>query len=366
MLIYLVVFLISLFFINFYYKKNINRSAKIIAIVIGILLPCLLAGFRDYSVGTDINTYGNIWFMYAKNAKNLFKFLQFAKWSNIGIGYALLNYTTARICPSPHFFYFVLNLIANVLIFISLLRNKDICNITLGMAIFYLVFWGIFLNALRQSIAISIVFFSYYYVRHNNIFKFLICIVLAYTFHSSAIIGLLIYFIHFINIYLKNKVLKIVIAFFMLIPITFFWNILSVINSIGLLPNRYAEYLESVNRGGGAVIRIVFYGLLLFLFLIFISRKNTMKEKKDLLFYLIVSLCFSTLAFKDAQSVRVAHYFDVFCCYSIPYLSMNSRVNKSDIIYCKITWAIIFIVYFIFVFGIRGSDGIVPYLFMRS
>ena len=57
-MIYLIVFLISTFLISLGLKTKRSFLRRIL-VFSGILLPCLLAGFRNISVGTDTsaNTY---------------------------------------------------------------------------------------------------------------------------------------------------------------------------------------------------------------------------------------------------------------------------------------------------------------------
>lgn len=47
---------------------------------------------------------------------------------------------------------------------------------------------------IRQFLAISIIVLSYKYIEEKKMIKYLLCILIAMQFHSSAIIGVIIYF----------------------------------------------------------------------------------------------------------------------------------------------------------------------------
>ena len=57
-MIYVLMFVTSLFFLKIacIFRKN-NKLLFLLFSIIGILLPCLLAAFRDLSIGTDIKVY---------------------------------------------------------------------------------------------------------------------------------------------------------------------------------------------------------------------------------------------------------------------------------------------------------------------
>ena len=82
----------------------------LITVFIALLIPSMLAGYRDYTIGTDVLVYGNYWFEMTKGL-DLQSYVQWATASSIGSLYALLNYTVSRFSENPHVFYFVLSFI---------------------------------------------------------------------------------------------------------------------------------------------------------------------------------------------------------------------------------------------------------------
>ena len=84
-------------------SKRRFRAISIVFAFLGLLIPSILAGVRDFSIGTDINVYGNIWFERAHNI-SLYQYLKWASVSSIGIVYALLNYIVGLFTEDAHVF----------------------------------------------------------------------------------------------------------------------------------------------------------------------------------------------------------------------------------------------------------------------
>lgn len=365
MVIYIVTFLLSVFL--FAISGNVKgKNERKILIALGILIPSIIAGVRDYTIGTDIYTYGNTWFNYAVGFQNYFKYVQYAAWSSIGVGYATLNFIVSRFTSNAHWFYFVLNLIANILVYRGLEKNKDICNVPLGMAVYYCVFWGIFLNALRQSIALAIIFWGYNYLRNNKPIKYFGTAILAILFHSTAIVALPAYFVHVV-INGKNRfAIRCTVVVMSGIAISFFWTIVDFLWKNGLLSSRYGEYLSRNAVGGGTLIRFALYGSICMLLYFIVKKSASSYELNDFRIFSIYSVFLSLLAFNDAQSVRIAHYYDMYIIYAVGFLLNHSKIkgNSKKLYFYVLLFA--FLIYWVFVFGYRQSDQIVPYIFMRN
>lgn len=365
MSIYIIVFSTSVLLLllnEHIQEKNVKR----LLVVIALLLPSIVAGVRDYTIGTDIQTYGNYWFEMARSSNNYLKFVQYANWSSIGPGYSTLNFLVSRFTENAHWFYFILNLIANILVYLGLKKNQDICNVSIGMAVYYFVFWGIFLNALRQSIALAIIFFSYSYLRRQKFIKFLVGVLIAMTFHNTAIISVVALPVHIaINGKGRQKIRLLVVAL-STIFILFSWQIFRIAVNLGIISARYETYLNDGNSGGGGFIRIALYGGIMVLLWIFAKRQDKSFELNDYRMFTLYSLLLSSLSFIQSQSVRIAHYYDMYLIYTISYLYIHARIKEKDkrIFYCTIF--ILFLIYWLFVFVYRKSDQIVPYVFMES
>ncbi len=79
-----------------------------------------------------------------------------------------------------------------------------------SMVLYYLLFYSFSLNIMRQMMAMSILLFSYRYIKRRQMFKFMICVVIASLIHISSVIGFALYPIYGVcigkdSIYLQHK-----------------------------------------------------------------------------------------------------------------------------------------------------------------
>lgn len=364
MIPYLIIFTSS---VVFFYISGItkNKILKFLSVAIAILLPSILAGLRDYSIGTDVNLYGNIWFENACNANGYLEYVQYASWGSIGVGYATLNYIVAMFTNNAHWFYFLLNLITNLFIYFGLRRNKNVCSIPIGFMVYYFVFYCIFLNALRQSLAVAIIFWGFYFIQNDKFIKYVFTVIFASLFHSTALIAFALYVIH----WLMNRKNRNLIKIMLVVSVTFvsleFWNILEFLSKYGLISERYGAYLNSSSQGGGVIIRIIFYGTFCFLLYFFSNFPQNSQLENDFKVFNLISVLLSFLAIREAQSVRIVMYFDIYLIYYCPYVLRSNLIAKKDKIFFQFIIIILIVIYWIVVFGIRKSDQVVPYIFMR-
>lgn len=126
MIIYILMFICSLFFIYIGEQLDVEKNFKKTAVLVGnsvfyvpsiikmttiggiyllaILLPSFLAGYRDYTIGTDVLVYGNIWFHNAILSNNFWNYMEWANNSSIGVLYATFNYVVSRFTSNVHIF----------------------------------------------------------------------------------------------------------------------------------------------------------------------------------------------------------------------------------------------------------------------
>lgn len=219
-------------------------------------------------------------------------------------------------------------------------------------ALSYLIFLGLgFLGfdfcILRQSIALVICFYSFKYIKEKNYFIFILAVVLATTFHKTAIFYLLLYPIanqKFKNIGLIKKVLL------------FIMFAIGSLFIFPLLTRLYInDYSSSIIVGEGINLLIVY---MVIIFIQIQMKKEAAKADTKLydascgvVYFQVGSIFFSLFS-------RVTMYFSILLTLSIPNLLYNSRNKK---VYFFI---IISIFTFLFLINLIGnSTRIVPYLF---
>lgn len=140
MAIYFGTFIVSYFFClcgEQLCKANKKRASAIL-LCLAVLVPALLAGIRDYTIGTDIATYGHWLFIGAKQAPNPLKFA----FSNTSIDflYSILVYSTAHLFSSEHWLYFFTGLLIYGFTMAGIYRYRKIISISIAWVCFLFCF----------------------------------------------------------------------------------------------------------------------------------------------------------------------------------------------------------------------------------
>lgn len=366
---YLIIFTVSLFFMH---CSEISKSKykNILFAILAIFILSLFAGLRDYTIGTDVLLYGKGWFEKSLEFDSLILFLKKADEYSIGIGYAALNFFVSRISVNFHFFLFIFQFIHLTLIYVTIRSFKSYVNITFAFFIYLFSFYNISFNILRQIMAVSIVFFGFRYIQNRKLIKYLLTILLAWSFHSTAIIGLLLYPISraITNRKIKkvSKMIVIISGILSVIGFRYIINFLNMINIMDL--NRYMHYLTD-ETGGGRFVRLSYW---LFVFIVILLCRKCIKHKSDLYemleMYMLLSTFFSLICFLGGSFiVRIAYYIDF---YQILYLPFAVRYLPFTIGNKKNEANFMIIGLFIFIFWvinivIRNNGFTYPYSFMN-
>ena len=371
MLIYIITFALSIILIGISELKKTNHYVRNACIITAILAPSILAGVRDYSIGVDVLNYGNIWFYRANGVTNLWDYLQSANRQSVGPGYALLNYLVTQFTDNPHWFYFFLALIEILLVYFAVKQYRKTISIPLSLCIYFFLYYNDSLNILRQYPAVLIVLYSLKYIRSRRLLPFFICVLLASSFHVTAIIGAVLYPVGLLS---ESRIRK-EFYYLMIIGVVAISagldSIISIISSYGIIRyDRFASYTAGEYVVGGRYLRFLLYGMQFFLFLLNKKRIEKKYNHTNIFFSICtISLIMSLLPFiyQSAYIVRIAYYFDVFSIVYMPLVADNMKIR----LWRKNTWkwAMIIMIYFtywIFVYIVRNGAATYPYLFMQS
>lgn len=268
-MIYFLVFCLSCFFFNLpKYVKN--ESITKVSYFIAVMIPVILSAFRGINVGKDVTTYAYPTFLYASRVSNFGDLLGYL---GMEPGYLLIVYIGAKYL---HSFSFVLgfNQLVVDYCFYKVIREKNgEDDLAITMMVFYLFIYGSTLNAMRQSVAISLSLLSTYYFTEKKYRYSIILVIIAFTFHMSAIVSVLFWVIYFIAD--KERIYRIVNVIIVVSSFVLYnsWNgfLSRIINFIMLWTNRYSGYLSYVKVGERNETSII-CGVLAIIILFFVNR----------------------------------------------------------------------------------------------
>ena len=355
---------LDVFFILFIYLIFIGifisdkrRKTKIILLCLG---PILIQSLRSPTCGTDV--WGNGFGYY-----QTFTFISEIPLKLILTekvyeqGYVLFNKLLSYISDNPQIFLSLTSVLIFSLIGYIYYRFSE--NVFLSVIIF--VCFGLYVfsfTGLRQAIAFSITFFSLKFIIKRQLVYFLICVLVAFSIHSSAIIYMFVWPLW--NIKHTNKLaIKLLLLILLLLP--FYKTIFSFIVPL-LFREKYLTYMN-----GASSINLILLYLLIYILPFFIKSQdfsvsnevyeNDLRYKvaNFIRWMVFCSLLFQSLGLIGGDSItRIAYYFSIFFPLYIPLIFKTSEVK--NVIYTCIT--ILFIAFFYYDSS-KEFYNVVPYLF---
>ncbi|WP_242367902.1 EpsG family protein [Lactobacillus intestinalis] len=381
MIVYLLCFLVTGIFalINEHALKNNYRILALITTFLVLIIPAIVAGVRSYDIGTDVNFYVKKSIDLATNfsaVKNWFAASSIPGYitQSQEKGYLLLEYVSTRIVPNTHFFLFLVALIENIFIYLSLYKLKNNCSIFMGELIFLFTQYNSFYNMVRQGIAISICLFAVSILvskESKKYLKFILWIMIAFQFHRTAIIALI-----FLGIYIvleKNfSILKQTILIFILLGIML--SLVPVTQyaiNIGIFPARYLEYFSGGLAYNSGKISIIGIGIYSCGYLVLFQGMKYLGPNKN--FYLVAALMDIGLILMTNISFylfRLSSYFLIIRVLSMSqktlYKLEPDRKIYNNSILLELEAFLSIILYFVYFLGYLNWHQTIPYIFMTD
>lgn len=376
MIIYIVCFIFSLIFSYGYEKSNIK-----LLMAISLFFPVAIAAFRADIIGTDVQVYARQLYNIAINSKNFDEFLNmkwYAIWrfkevSEFELGYTILVYLSAKLKS----FAFLLGCTQFLTIFplyLSLNRYKNRYKyiVTIGLSIYYLLFFNMSLNMMRQWIAMTMIMLAYVYLKDSKYVQSTIIFIIAVLFHRTAIIGLGVLITYVLlrknkrEIFLKfsTKRYNLNIVIFITIITLLITTVLSnsfrimLTNLLGL-----SDYSTYVNGTVAISINQIYTDIpVLLLFLMIWKRRKNIEDYTFLTFCVFSNIVLSQLSSVMAYSSRIVLYISVFKMLIVP-IYLNNLQGRLKKIITLILILLLYSIYWYYTYVIKGTDATVPYVF---
>jgi len=314
-----------------------NKVQKKIYLFLTFCVLFFISAFRSKNIGNDTGAYINLYDIFGRSSSAA------AYNSGIEAGYVFLNRVLFSITDNWFILLAVISFFVLAIEMIFIYRNSN--NVWLSVFLFInLRLFYFTLTGLRQSIAIAIVLISYKFVKEKRILLFILCILTASLFHTSALGMIILYpLAHFK--FNKSTILigtSIAILVFML----FERYLLFIVN---LLPT-YSNYLDSKYLDAGVKLASFLEFLVIiviFIFVIITTRKNRDNLTSDVNFMLnttFIGVLVGFLALRTIMLDRYLLYFTAFIIIFLPNAINNLQNKKLRIITIYIV-LIMFMVY---------------------
>lgn len=328
--------------------KKLLYETQVASIDIFMFLFFLLLGFRGIQCGNDTRQYMRLFNEYSSQTLTQLLSSYTHEW-----GYKLLNsligvvtadfqvvlMVTAAICVYPLWYFYKReseNQILTILLF-------------LGVAPFMMYFSGI-----RQAIAISLGIPAWYAAKNKKLFRFILLVLLAMQFHTSAFMLFVIYPLYSAKItkkWLWVVVPGMVVVYIFKIPI---------FNTLRLL--LWQEYYETIDTGATSILMLlILFGIYSY---VLPEEKALDKDTIALRNILLLSIVLQIFAMIHPLAMRMNYYFLIFVPILIPKIANRSKKQFTQIARLSVIVMTVYFMYYFISSVITDKDSlnIFPYI----
>ena len=329
-------------------KTSIKRTSMFCLVTIAVCF----AGFRG-ALTTDY-----------KNYLMMFNHIRNMSMSNIlssdvlkEPGFSVLTKILSYI-GGETFYLFALSAVTILCMYRCFKKNASIAWVSMilfiGIGSYYTSF-----NLIRSVMAAAIVSLGYRNIVEGRFKKYLLCVIVAALFHTTALIMLPMYFL------LRKKINKTYLIWITVIAIGLIVFVKYFLGYIVSNFSLYATYtIDAYGMQGGSFGNIVIpaFSLIFIGILILINGKDkfNFNEIENIvlvngsLFYFL----FAVMSLEIYMLVRLSYFFEIFAWILISKLVSDSKNNRTII-----TWIIVIITLLIPQITLRGT-GYDPYYFI--
>lgn len=332
----MVYFVFYILIASFGFFASSAKRQKTILLISCIYLFFLLS-FRSSTVGTDTMGYCNEFLKY-----------KYCSWDEIFLkgtnyGFYFFNKITSLLFPNSYTGYLVVvAFITSSSIWYFLKNNSEdyvlsqIMLLSLGFILF-------FFSGIKQTLAMSILFFAYEKLKKKKILSFIVLTVIAALFHNTALIFLLALPIYFLK---NNKFLLILAPFMILFCYIYRSQITSIIKNI-LGDEYYSQYgsaYRSQNNLTGLFIQLAI--IIASSVLYYTSDYRDLNYEKLFNVY-IIGICFQCMTGMIAEFFRISMYFSVYGIVLFPNTLKHSGFYNNTKTMIRVIAFLFFAFYFL-------------------
>lgn len=350
--------LISLASLIILSPKIKRRGLNYLFMIISFCGLLIFSGLRGLNIGTDT-------FMYVRYFNNVNGLNDLSNYKErFEIGFRVFTCLIAEFFTNPQILLFLSTLITLLLFYILFYKISVVPWYSIILFISLMIFFNSMCLS-RQYIAIALTCISMFLLANNRLLASIMLTICAVSFHSSAIIVFIMYFISNIEITKRKRLIMVLLV----IIASMFFNKL-VLLLIKIVP-KYATYLVSdyyLQNQIGSILKMSVWGAMFifqdYIYFKFYDEKNENIKWKRIQYYCsLIAFAISLVAIKGAILERMGLYFSVMNCISIP-----NSLNKIKPRKLKYFWAFVILICCI-MYGVITTifrpewAGVFPYVF---
>ena len=327
-------------------SERVNKRA----LVVFFILFSILLMFRNESVGNDTRNYINYF-----NEISVLSWKRASKVS-LEIGFIYLNKIVSIFTDEAQVFLAITSIIMVVLIYP--IYKRLCCDISLTVTLFAIMStFVVSFSGIRQMLAVGIGCIGYYFTRNNKLLPFILSVVLAIFFHTSAFVLVLMYPVYHAKI--TKRSLYVIVPFVFVVYI-FNKQIFSFMVSI---MERFTKYEGEISQTGAYTMLVLF---IIFVVFSFVIPDETLldKETVGLRNIMILSVIFQMFAPLHTLAMRMNYYYIIYIPLLLPkIIKYRSQQWNQIAIVARYVMVVFFTVYFFYTSTVSDALHVFPYHF---
>lgn len=309
-----------------------------------------LVMFRHESVGNDTRNY--IYYFSNFSEMNLTEIGM----NSVEFGYSYFNKIVSLFSKEPQFFLSISAIVVTIMIYPTYKRLCVDSSLTIVLFCLLSTFVMMF-SGIRQMIAIGIGFIAYEFTRRKKIVLFLLAVLVALSFHTSAFMLAFMYPLYYAKVTKKWLIAVVPI----LSAILLFNN--HIFAFLTLIIEQYTRFEGKISSTGAYSMLFLLIIFTLFAFIVPDESKMD-KETIGLRNFLLLSLVIQMFAPLHNLAMRMNYYYIIFIPLLLPKIIEYKRGKwKQVAVVGRYIMVIFFFVYFFINAYIGSNLHVFPYHF---
>ncbi|OKL36552.1 EpsG family protein [Domibacillus mangrovi] len=244
------------------------------------------------------------------------------------IGFGILQMLLQKVSDDAQILIFTTALITNVLIVFILYKYSRMFEVSL----YVYITGGLFLismNGIRQILAAAIAFTAIKFLMEGNWIKYMLVVLLASTFHQSALVLIPIYFVVRFKAWSKATIAVVLLAVLIVIGFDQFSTLLfSTIQD-----TQYGHY-DNFNEGGANFLRVAVEALPLVIAFLGREKLRELFPKGDVVINMaLLGFVFMLISTQNWIFARFAIYFSLYQLILISWVVKLFREKDEKLVY---------------------------------
>lgn len=351
----MIIYLLNLFIVyamSWLHDKSNNKYIRLTLITIAISSLICISGFRE-NVGTDFSTY----YVFFENIVNYDWSILFTdKYYDVTSfekGFTILVLILGKVFNNPRFIMVAIGCITIIPIVLTMKKYTKSFSLSIFLYITTMNYYSAF-NGIRQWIACMILFVAIRYIYEKDKFKYIICVLLASTIHTSAIICIPLYYFVNLKPFTRKYTIICLGLCFCIFNLDIVLNILSQ-----SLPSEYQSYfVASQNDRGINSLRIIVAFAPVLISFIYYKRLTKVDDNVNIIInFSAINFIIKIIATQKNILNRFSLYFDIYNVLLIPLFVYIFSKKESRII--KIIIMVLYLLNMILL--LPKQSNLIPY-----